>query len=295
MPIEFFQPTLVNIGDQRNISPSPDYSSEPFISGYEIVLGPSSVWRQGGTKFSIKPGSARAYNCGFNIVFNPFGISNTAPVLEVDISNLGALGCYPTPYAELDLAPTDNTFGVYILGDTSGVNPTTAVVATGNNFLLPGYNVWRRIGAILIDGTYLQLIQYTQTGSSVDREYVTLQYFTGSGYGPTEFFEIPFIRHSTESPFATEVLISRQFRASALTDYASLTQFNYGDTSKAPYIIKNPVVTGEDTPYVQDQVWLQFGKNEDGKNALYVSVIGDSSFLDIFICGWRESLGLQAI
>jgi hypothetical protein len=283
------QPTFIS-----GVSLVPDYSSNPFISGYEMVIkNPGSVWQQGGTIVSLKPGSARAFNSQFIITFNPYLISSPSPTLDIDITKLGALGCYPRPLSDFVLGLQINTFNVYVLGDSSGINPTTAIICTGNNFLLPGYDKWRKVATAIINGSFNQLYQITQTGSGIERDYVSLQFFSGSGYGPTTFFPIPYGNGS--SPFYTHILMRRSFAAASVTDFAAVSQYNFGTIDKLSYIIQSPATSGDSSAVLQDEVWIPFGKDENGSNVLYLTVFGAGSSLGIFNCGWREYNGLQAL
>lgn len=152
------------------------YGTAAGITGFEIALA-------GATTFTVNAGGAAAENNGDGIVY-PSLQSGLPGIITVDISLLaeagsisgnlvspGVSGVFPVSIASLGLA-SDTTFPVYILGDDSGKNVPIAVVATGNNFLVPGYSSFRRIGWIFVDSATSNLVRFVQSGSFSDREYM---------------------------------------------------------------------------------------------------------------------------
>ena len=93
--------------------------------------------------------------------------------VTVDVSTVGANGCYPVSIASLGL--TNNTvFPVYVLSNSSGGDNenTAVVVATGNNFLPPNYDSFRRIGWAFIAYSTGYLLPYVQSGHQTERLYI---------------------------------------------------------------------------------------------------------------------------
>lgn len=148
----------------------PDFSSNPFVTGFELAV-------TGNFTFTVQPGAARALTSDFVIEYPSF-IPNLPAVITADVSTVGLNGCFPHSIASLGLA--DHTmFGVYIIANSAGttggsLNSNIApavVVATGNNFLPAGYDVFRRIGYVLIDDANGHLIFMEQSGRGNDRQY----------------------------------------------------------------------------------------------------------------------------
>lgn len=275
----------------------PNYGSDAFIHGFELKIPNStSVWLSGGTKFTLDPGAARAFASNFVISYNPYSGPGLPQVMTVDLNNVGSLGCYPLPFSFLQSINPAEAFAVYVLGDSSGKKQTTAIVATGNNFLLPGYDTWRRIATILINGSSRELVQVTQSGTGTEREYVALQFLTGAGYGPTSFIEIPLSSgfYPWRSPMVTDVFYRMQLTSSDPSDYAAISPYNYADsTTRLPFTIQSPVGSN----MLTQEAWIPVGKDANGRNIQYVVVSGSESspFFGAQQCGWRESMGLQLV
>lgn len=274
----------------------PYYGSNPFLEGFELTITPtaSPVWTYGGTQFTLNPGAARDFTSDYVITYNPYVNSVLSSKISVDLNNTGPGGCYPVAFQYLNIVNTAEALAVYVIADSTGVNVTSAIVATGNNFLPPGYNKWRRVGTILLTGLTGQLLQVTQTGSGREREYVSLQRLTGAGYGPTVFFTIPLSNGTFpwSSPMATHVLHRMDFASSAPTDYGVVTAFNYAtNTDRLPFTIQSP----EGSNTLTQEAWVPVGKDNLNHNVQYVTVVGTSPTLTLQQCGWRESMGLQLV
>lgn len=149
----------------------PDFSSDPFVTGFELAV-------TGNTTFTVQPGAARALTSDFVIEYPSF-IPNLPAIITADIANVGLNGCFPNSIASLALA--DHTmFPVYIIANSSGttggsLNANIApavVVATGNNFLPANYDVFRRIGFMLVDDANGHLIFMEQSGHANERKYI---------------------------------------------------------------------------------------------------------------------------
>lgn len=269
----YFQPQKLGITN----APA-DYSSDPFIYGFELNI-------TGNTTFLIRPGIARAYSSNFSIT------SNKAQFL--DISTVGPLGCYPWALDVLNLSDR-TSFNVYVIAASSGVTtlPVTFVVATGDNFLLPGYDTWRKIGTVHIDNSPLVLFPMTQSGSGNSREYIFRDPIPGSAYGPTTFFPLPLsIGAGPCNPFFTdEGLFIRELHATNIGDYGSISTLNTINAGGKP--IFTLVAPGFNSVF-RDEIWIQTALVASG-SIVYITVSGAVQFL-VSVAGWREYMGLQAI
>ena len=154
----------------------PSYQGVPFVSGFRIIV-------TGNTTFTVSPGACRALT-STNIIQFPSFSAGLPALLTVDVSTVGANGCYPNSIASLGLTH-NTTYGVYICSVSSGTVASSStpsvttgapivVVATGNNFLPAGYDTFRRIGLVQIAHSTGYLIPMTQSGHQSERVY-TLQ------------------------------------------------------------------------------------------------------------------------
>jgi len=153
------------------ITTVPDFSSAAGVSGFHLDFIST-------TRMFLRPGYARAFANDFPITY-PGNVANTDPVIFLDTTVVGAGGCWPTAIPDLTLA-SNTVFGIYVIAKSSGttggsLNPAvnvSAVIATGNDFLPPGYDVFRRVGLCYVDSGTGLLIKWIQAGTSNDREYM---------------------------------------------------------------------------------------------------------------------------
>jgi hypothetical protein len=111
------------------------------------------------TSFSIANGACRDSTNQNDIVFGPTVVTTTNPftttpsTLTVSTGHQGPLGL------DIGTIAVSTLYAVYIVGDSLGNNPTTAVISLSfTQPLLPfGYDSYRRIGAIKTDGAGLVL------------------------------------------------------------------------------------------------------------------------------------------
>lgn len=269
----------------------PDYSSDPFISGYELNI-------TGNTTFTLSPGAARCFNSPFVITYNPFLTPGLPALLSCDISTTGPGGCYPYPIANVDIVNWTN-MGIYVIGNTTGTVDvyTSVVVATGDNFLPPSYNVWRRVGSVYVDNGTRYLLPFTQTGNDNNRTYVLQGVIQSTAYSPTTNSPLYLSSASggiapANPNFVSSALLYSGFTPSATSDYAYIAPTN-GPVS----FNQAPITIQTDVPFVafKNNYESSVGFDDDGNALVYVSVVGSSPILDLGIYGWKESLGLQAI
>lgn len=278
----YFQPKFTN-----GTYAVPDYSIDPFVAGLSLKI-------TGLTTFTLSPGSAKAFSSNNVIQFNPMLTPGFGPTLNLDISTTGPLGCFPVPLSQFNFSGVNVAFGVYIIGDTGGIAKTTAIIATGDNFLPTGYNVWRKIGTVYVNNSTLQLYPLAQEGYSNERKYTANEHFPGTTYGPTSFFIIPLgVAGPCSAQFATDAIYQRIFIPNAVTDYAALSTLNSGTVADLSYLIQSPAAGAG--AQMADEVEIPIGVDVNGNAAIYVSVVGAGAQLIARQIGWKESMGLQAI
>lgn len=158
------------IPQPTKFSSVPDYDSPAMVSGYGLKVFSA-------TQLTLTAGSARAFGQDYYISYAPNQPGLTEEI-GIDVSTVGANGAYPVAVPDLVLA--DNTvLGVYVIGKSSGTTNgsldnsvnVSAVVATGDNFLPPGYDVFRRVGLVYVDASNNELLPWIQTGLANERKY----------------------------------------------------------------------------------------------------------------------------
>jgi hypothetical protein len=151
----------------------PNYSSYAGVTGFKMSV-PTT------TSLTLSPGYARASTNDYAITY-PTNQPNVPSVITINTNVTGPNGCYPVPLSQTGItSPT--VFGVYVIARSSGTTDgslnnaitTAAVIATGNNFLPPGYDVYRRIGLVYVNNAGFVIIPWIQTGDDNERLY-TLQ------------------------------------------------------------------------------------------------------------------------
>jgi hypothetical protein len=275
--MSYFQPSFT---DPRQSIPS--YTSDPFLNGYGMTITSS-------TTLNLAAGGARAYTNDFAIVFAP--IQTLAPsFLELDISTVGPLGCYPRTLAQ-SLA-TDGSLGVYVQGDTSGKNPTTAIVCTGDDFLLPGYDVWRRVATVYIDISALQLIPMNQDGTNFERTYTlitSLNVVTAAANTAAAAMDFHTGIFPCNPALTERILLNAAFAPAAPADLLLMSSSSLLPVA-SQYVIQSPVA-GQATAA---PIWLETD-NLQNFTTVYRKNSAPGCSATINFAGWRETMGLNAI
>ena len=152
----------------KTFSTTPNYSSNPFVSGLEFTA-------LSDTTFSIAPGAARALTSDFIIQYPSYS-PNQPGFIPVDITTVGLNGCFPNSIASVSIPSGILILSIYLVAASSGyqINYISTspgiIVCTGNDFLPPGYDSYRRIGFVCIQPAKT-ILPWAQSGSSMDRVY----------------------------------------------------------------------------------------------------------------------------
>jgi hypothetical protein len=265
-----------------------NYAQAAAVSGFKLAITSA-------TTATLQPGFAQASNTGFGIYY-PSGEPNQPGIITIDTSVTGANGCYPNPLSGLGLANA-TTFGVYVLGDDAGTVAasgsqtagTVAVIATGNNFLLPGYTSYRRVGLVRID-TSGNLIPMVQAGNSNDRNYMFADAVrvltTGSATTPT-LVDLT-VGDGPVIPGASSVSLLVEFQAAVQTDSLMLIPTGLTALSVPPIQFEN-AVTGVNQLSNVDMV-----PGIDpitGDAAINYSATAGGDVTSIWVSGFTDSLG----
>ena len=285
----FYQPTFTN-----GVQTWPSYSAAPYVTGFNLkVTGTSTI--------TLGQGAARAFtkNEGINYI----APSVQAPsVITVDASTVGANGCYPVAAALA--APTyDTAFGVYVLGSTSGLtNPgqqellPVAVIATGPNFLPAGYDVWRRVGTVIIEAGTSTIKPMTQSGNGNERIYLLNDAYTLVSAGTSTTMAEINLSNSAASygvlnpAFAEKALLSVSYTSATVTNKLVLNSASTAP-STAGVVVQSPVISQA----LIVPVDMAVGFDTSGNAAVWYEVTSGSDAATILLAGFTESLGLNAL
>ena len=273
----------------------PDFRSSDFISGFEQTI-------TGNLTLTLAPGIARAYN-------NSFGIDAPAntPLLStpitIDASTIGANGCFPFSLADA-AAGVNTLFPVYVQGVQSGivsagdVSPSTAktvgTIVTGNNFQLPNFSAWRRVGSVYYDATNNLLFPVVQTGHHNVREYM-LATPVNILLNDAATVLTPIVLNSGAFPIdqtvATQLTLRHHVRVAGVGDSSIITPLLVVSLNNYP-VMTQPETVGAD---LQVQVRMPFGLDVNGNPVIYHANLALGSLASIWIAGWTEDYGVNAV
>lgn len=267
----------------------PDFQSSAFVNGFELDI-------TGDTLFTVQPGMARAMASDFVIAYPSFS-ANLPAEIEVDIAEVGPNGCFPVSIDSLALA-NKTMFGVYAIAKSSGTTggslnaelATAIVVATGNNFLPAGYDVFRRIGLVYVDDATGFLIFMSQAGHANERTYMLEDTFAVVSAG-SEIAATPVdltINDGIVPPGQHLVFLGLTLNGNAAGSYLQI--FPTGDAVNNPVAgLVTPVAA--ETLGASDQMIC--GINSLGNASIDYLVDNAGSDASIFVKGFADSLGLE--
>lgn len=223
----------------------PDYQSNPFVSGFEMTVTST-------TQFTIASGCCRALTSDFVISYPSYSPS-LPPNITVNTASVGVNGCYPVSIASLAL--TNHTvFPVYVIAKSSGTTNgslntsvgTSVVVATGNNFLPPGYDTYRRIGYIYISFSTGLILPWIQGGNSNIRFYSSAtNLIIGSGLASLTLARLDLTANNGYVPPHKNVQAEFITRFQGITASDSFTLSDTGVTGTSNALWATPSVTGQ--------------------------------------------------
>lgn len=283
-------PTFTN-----NTNIIPDFASPDFILGYEMVVTTDS-------QLTLSSGNARSYNNNFEISY----LSNVPfqpAALTVDKSVLGANGCWPIAI-DVAAAGVDTLFPVYVQGIQSGQKEnldgtstssgkSVATIVTGNNFQLPNFSSWRRIGSIYYDASADELIPMVQTGRHNVRQYTlqnSIPLVTASAAVVLTKIDLDAAGLPIDVNVVTEVYLKVRFTGAAPADFVGLTPFATASTAY-------PVQVSATVAAVQNvaNVRMSIGKDSAGSPSIWFINSAAAGATTIELAGWVEDYGVNAV
>ena len=268
----------------------PIFSSNPFVTGFNMAV-------TGNTTFTLTPGAARAMTSDFVISYPSYS-ANLPALITVDVSTVGANGCFPVALASLGLG-LQTQFPVYIIEKSSGttdgsLNPAVnavCVVATGNNFLPAGYDAFRRIGWVYIDDVTLHILPMTQSGNGNERTYVLQDPLTPvSGGNATAQTVVDLTINDGAVPAIpnVKVLLNVEIAPSAANGYVCVEPGNATAASLAPVEIIGSVAAVKNSSYVE---MISTPNATTGNAEIKYFVDNAGSAATINVVGFEDSLG----
>lgn len=270
-----------------------DLPGSPIIANFQTsaVLNGLDIRHVSTTVLAVSAGAARAYATNTVISF-PSSLPRLNYEAQINTATLGALGCWPELPATA--APTlDTAFPIYLLGDDSGKNAPTLIVATGNDFLLDGYNVWRRIGQAHFDAGTNNMKFNVVTGLGSERHYQyldTLSLVSAGNATTNTLVDLSATDFPCDPKFVTRLDLQIKFTpATAATNTFEVVTSTAPITSNPPLIVKS---VADGVQYVGN-VSLVPDVNS-GATAFYYKVSNAADAVDIRLVGYTESLGIQA-
>lgn len=283
--------TFIPVPTQFSFVPS--YQAVPFVSGLRMT-------NTGNTTFTVSPGACRAL-CNPNIIQFPAFSASTSGNITVDVSTVGVNGCYPNSIASLGLSH-NTVYGVYLCANSSGTlpSPTTpsvssvnpvVIVATGNNFLPAGYDLFRRIGVVQIAHSTSFLIPMTQSGHNNERVYTLQDPFVALSAGAATAQTIIDLT-ANDAPIIpsqnTEVILNVEITPNAANGYVCVEPGLLTAATVAPMQIFGSVAGEKNSSYARTTAT----PNASTGNAnIQYFVDNSSSASTINVVGFVDSLG----
>ncbi len=269
----------------------PAYQSNPFVSGLNMAV-------TGDTTFTMSPGACRALTNNYVLQFPSYS-PNVPGNVTVDISTQGLNGCYPSSIASLSLA-SNTVFPVYAVANSSGTatvpgaasnGPLTAfVVATGNNFLPPNMDMFRRVAWVYVDYSTGEIIPWDQFGQGTERTYLLQDPVTALSGGvadtPTAIDLTNNSGVGVVPPSVVSVNLNLSLTGTAVASYLYVEPTGLTAGSVTPTQLVTPTAS---EPLAANMSLLT-GLNTSGDSSINYWVDSGSS-ATILVAGFTESLG----
>lgn len=189
----------------------------PIVNAGLLYVNGLGIAKTGNKTLSMATGAARNSNNDNDIV-----VSSS---LSINGANVGANG------VDLAAIVLNSFYAVYVIGDSTAYEPVAGLLslsATTPN-LPSGYDMYRRVGWILTDGS-ANILQFWQYGSDETRTYY---YDVGiselSGGSSATFAEVNLA--TSVPPIATDVLFDVTYTPNGATDVAEFLPFGSAASS----------------------------------------------------------------
>ena len=291
---------IFKIPTNPNIFETPDFSSRPFVSGFELSV-------TGLTTLSLQPGCARNVTSPFNIFYPPIN-ANAPGVITVDVSTVfapagldangnpivgtpvGFGGCFPLPLAQAGLAGNNTIMPLLAIGDSSGKNFTTIIVPTSGSFLPAGYDSFVRVGQVFINGSTFNIIPFEQSGHYESRNYVladAVRVLTAGAATVPTLVDLS-SGNGPVAPGSAKVLLLVEFQSNVQTDSLMLIPTGLTSVSVPPVQFENAVVGVNQLSNVEMAPGIDVTSGDAGINYFATSALDISN---IWVSGWTDDMG----
>lgn len=266
----------------------PNFSSFAGVSGYKLTQLTTST-------LALSAGYARAFSNNFVLEYASF-VTNLPNRIVLNISTVGAGGCFPTAISNLTLA-SNTVYGIYVIANSLGTTggslnssvEVSAVIATGNDFLPPGYDSYRRVGLVYISSATKLIIPMAQSGNGTDRVY-TLQdgvAAVSAGHGAVPTAVDLSINNGVVMPGKqSSVNFGLNLTATVANQFMWVEPFGLTATSVAPTLIQSPAVG-----VIADNVEMAVGLNALGNASINYLLSNAAATANIVVQGFTDNLG----
>lgn len=283
-----------------NIVETPDFSSRPFVAGFELTVASTTL-------LTFLPGCARSVDKPDTVFYPPIN-ANAPGIITVDVSTVfapggldangnqivgtpvGFGGCFPFPLNQTGLAGNNTVFPLYAIGDSSGKNFTTIIVPTSKDFLPFGYDSFVRVGEVYINGTTFLIIPFVQSGHYEVREYMladdVIVLSAGAATVPT-LVDLSINSGPITPKFTSKVKLNFEFTPAAAGDSVSSVPTGLTSTSY-PVFIQNP---GAARMSVQVEMIPGIDPTT-GHAAIDYLNSAVAGATDIYVAGWTDDMGV---
>lgn len=278
------------------ISVVPAFGSAPFVNGFSLAV-------TGNTTLTVGPGTCRAL-CNDNIIqFPNFTAGYSGPAI-VDISTVGANGCFPVSIASLGLS-YNTLFPLYAIKSSSGTGLGAAntnaggtttntfsafVVATGNNFLPAGYDTYQRIGWVPVAEATGYVLPFVQSGQGSEKEYLYQDPVTllsaGNATTATEV-KLSYQAGMVPAGKIQKVNLNVSLTGNAAASYVYLEPYGLTAASAAT----TQLVTTTASHPLAVNMDMVCGVDGSGNAAITYLVDNSSSACTILLAGFTDSIG----
>lgn len=189
----------------------------PIVNAGLLYVNGLGISKTGNKTLSMATGAARNSNNDNDII-----LSTAASINGADVGVNGV---------DVAVLVASSFYAVYVIGDSTSYNDPAALLSlqTSTPYLPLGYDMYRRVGWILTDGS-ANILQFWQYGSNETRTYY---YDVGiselSGGSSTSFAAIDLA--TSVPPINTEVLFNYTFTPDGATEVAEFLPFGSSATN----------------------------------------------------------------
>lgn len=268
----------------ENIYTTPDFTTTAFVQGFK----PEAFTD---TTITFGPGSARALNNTW-IMEYPSNIPNVPGEITVNTAVQGVNGCWPLPIASVVPESGFIILPVYIIGNSSGttsgslnanIEPAMIIATAATNFVLPGYNVYRQIGIVVLDSSG-NLVPYGMQGDYETRTVTLAQaqaFLTGGNATSRTQISISFLPYN----MVKSINVLYTYTPANVINVATMAPAGAPTLTPAPIQVRNSAAA-----QANGNFQMAAGQDSSGNCAIEYSVTGAGDALSLFLAGFEFNM-----